>query len=101
HFETQSRRFEYHFGCVLPSRRRQLNSPDRVYGEAPHPAVNVRVTAAVNSVEDPGRERCPEIAMQTRHRSGFDRSLASRTHYKLCAGTKRVDKGLEIPKIVR
>src|SRR4030095_200825 len=30
HFETQSRRFEYHFGCVLPSRRRQLNSPYRV-----------------------------------------------------------------------
>src|SRR5205807_1954997 len=85
----------------LPGLRLQAHALERGAGDAPHPAVDVREAAAVDDVEDPGRDRRAEVAVERRHRAGLDRPLPARPHHELVALAKARYEGGQLAEVVR
>src|SRR5205085_3617250 len=62
--------------------------------------MNVRVTAPVDPVQNPGRERRAKIAMQSRHLSYHNTAAKSASHDKLRALPESFDEKGNLPEII-
>jgi hypothetical protein len=62
--------------------------------------MDVRVTAPVNPVQNPGRERRPEITMQRRHCPFLDAAAKPAAHDEFRAFAESLHKRSQLPKII-
>ena len=73
---------------------------ERVPGDPAHAAVDVGEVAREEPVEDPRRDRRPEVAVQRRHRAGLDGAPQARAHDELVALAELLDERLELAEVV-
>src|SRR5215216_3067480 len=88
HFRTdefQSRGFQDHFARVFPTTRCDVDSVQCFTSDAAYAAMNVGKVAAINPVQNPVRERRPEVTVQFRHSVFFDAALEPAAHDELRA----------------
>src|SRR5687767_9640542 len=62
--------------------------------------MDVGILAAVDAIEDPGRERRAEIPVQGRHGSLLDGAAKAAPHNKLGARTELRDKWGQLPEVI-
>src|SRR4051812_15098376 len=62
--------------------------------------MNVGITAPVDPVQDPRRERRAKIPMQSRHSSFFDAAAEPATHHKFSALPESFNEGDKLSEIV-
>src|SRR6185369_12648878 len=79
----------------------QIHACERIAGDAPHTAMDVRELAPEDTVEDPRRDRSAKIAVQRRHRPGLDRPAPARAHHELEAFVEALDERRQPPEVVR
>src|ERR1043166_7466624 len=104
HFRTdeiQSRSFQHHLAGVFPAAGRDVDSVQRLAGDATYPAMDVRKVAAVNPVEDPIGEWCAEVTVQFRHRTFLDAASKTAAHDELRSFAKFLYEGTNLAEVIR
>src|SRR5207302_9278932 len=91
--KAQPRCLKHHFTGIFPRLRFQIDPIQRRAGKAAHSAVNIRISAMINAIQYPGRERCSEITVEAWHGPFFDAAAETASHHKFGAILKRLDEG--------
>src|SRR5678815_1063798 len=86
--ELQPRSFQNHLACIFPALRRDVDFIQRLPSHAAYPAMNIGVVAAVNTVENPIRQRRAKVTVQFWHRALFDATSEPAAHDELRALSK-------------
>ncbi len=93
-------RFEDHLGGVLPGLGAQIHPPERCLGDAAHAAVDVGEATAEDDVQDRGRHRRSEVAVERRHRPRLDEAGETRAHDELGAPPELLDERPKLAEVV-
>src|SRR5262249_54042350 len=93
-------RLENHLGRILPRLRPEAHAGEGFRSYSTHAAVDVGEAASVKEIEDPGRERCSEVAVEPRHGARLDRAAKARAHHELIPATELIHEWTEAAEVV-
>src|SRR5581483_9084633 len=98
--ELQSRSFQHHLAGVFPALRCDVDFVQRLASCSAYPAMNVRIVAAINAVENPVSQRRAEVTVQFGHGPLLDTASEAATHDKLRAFSKFLHEWCDLTKVV-
>src|ERR1022692_4644845 len=98
--QTQSCSLQDHLASILPGLRPKIDFLQSGTRKSAHPAMNIRVVAPIDAIENPSRQRCAEVPVQSWHRPLLDAASQAAAHDKLRSFSKLLNERSQFPKVV-